>query len=145
MSGHGTYRRLQFDGKLLATRLLCAALRAQLPDAPPCSEPAAQSLQEAALTSSEARILRLPSGLSGASLVRFLLRERYDIKQDDAWLRAAAIASGAAGIGRHFDALRRDYRQRRELAGSRVSGGQLCAEDAALVRALGCEYRSEPE
>jgi erythronate-4-phosphate dehydrogenase len=116
------------DGKLLATRMLSEAVtsRLQLP-LPPSESPAGETT---ALTVSDA--------WSGAGLVRHLVQSRYDIQRDDALLRHAVLEEQpASACGRRFDLLRKSYRERRELAGSRVSGVWQ-TEHMGLVVALGC-------
>lgn len=121
------------DGKWLASRMVCRALAGHfgiaLPEGPgamPCAPPT----------------VVVPEALSGAPLVRFLLQARYDILRDDALLRGAISGAGRMAARERFDSLRRDYRERRELAASRVCG-PLGPEARALVHALGCEYSPE--
>jgi erythronate-4-phosphate dehydrogenase len=123
------------DGKLLATRLLSAAVIAHLEDARPPS-----SLRSVDHASREILSLLAPGELSGAGLIRFLLQARYDIRQDDALLRRAVmLARQPQEIGRAFDQLRRDYRDRRELAGSVVDTSSH--EQLGVLRAMGCMPR----
>ncbi|MCB1703304.1 MAG: 4-phosphoerythronate dehydrogenase [Halioglobus sp.] len=117
------------DGKLQATRMLCDAAKQCLGLAG-----AAQSRNELPMAAIQA-----PARLAGAGLVRSLLQNRYDIVQDDALLREAVAAEpSAAPSGAGFDALRKGYRERRELAGSPVYGLES-QEQRALAHALGCE------
>jgi erythronate-4-phosphate dehydrogenase len=117
------------DGKVLATRMLrdalCEHLRLNVPGV------------GSSLASTEP--LLVPAALRGAALIRFLVQSRYDIRMDDALLREA-VALGAADStpGKRFDVLRRTYRDRRELAGSVISGDGLTADQLQVVRALGC-------
>ncbi len=103
-----------FDAKLRATQMLreaCTRLL-ELPDAAPGGLPALP-------------VITLEQGLGAAHTIRALLRERYAIRHDDALLREALATALPAARGAAFDALRRDYRVRRELAGSRVTGAGL--------------------
>ena len=121
------------DAKWLASRMICQALAGHFGFAPPEGTGATPGAPPA---------VAVPEGLSGAPLVRFLLRARYDILRDDALLRGAIAGAGRLEARERFDLLRRDYRQRRELAASRVYG-PLGPEARALVHALGCEYSPE--
>ncbi len=116
------------DGKLLATRMLSEAVTAGLKLLPPpTGSPAGQ-----------AAILPIANSLSGAGLVRYLVQSRYDIHRDDALLRQALLVDEPGpDRGHGFDLLRKSYRERRELAGSRISGA-LQPEQLNLVCALGC-------
>jgi erythronate-4-phosphate dehydrogenase len=120
------------DGKLFATRMLRDAVMTHL------YQPARSGLaMSGEVVAQDLPLLRLSHDLSGASLARFLLQSRYDIRADDALLRqAVAVEWRVQDKGSAFDQLRRLYRDRRELAGSVVE----CVTPAqvALVRALGC-------
>ena len=119
------------DAKVLATRMICAELAAQLGIELPVVE---SPLEPPA---------RLHLGdVTGAQVVRSLLRQRYDILRDDALLRGAVLGAGGVKARERFDTLRRDYRGRRELSGSPVFAEVDCDADAALVRALGCTLQS---
>ena len=116
------------DGKLLATRMLCEALLSQMgKPPPPVSSPAG-----------EPQKLAVPAGLHGARLVRYLLQSRYEISQDDAALRDATLGIETAQAAANFDLLRKEYRARRELLGSKVSGDFQSSRDRDLVLGLGC-------
>jgi erythronate-4-phosphate dehydrogenase len=116
------------DGKLLATRMLCEALLSQMgKPPPPVSSPAG-----------EPEVLLVPQGLHGAELVRYLLQSRYDISHDDVALRNASLGIDTVQAGAAFDLLRKEYRARRELLGSKVSGSFQSSQDIKLVRGLGC-------
>ncbi|WP_439102606.1 4-phosphoerythronate dehydrogenase [Congregibacter sp.] len=75
---------------------------------------------------------------SGVNLVRGLLGQRYRTRDDDELFRNLAGLPAAARAG-HFDALRRGYRKRGELRGSRLSlaGVEVGPELQRIVRALG--------
>jgi erythronate-4-phosphate dehydrogenase len=116
------------DGKYRGTGMICRAL-----------------LQDAGLGSDlpgpglpPAPALRLAAGVSGAALVRALLRQRYDILRDDALLRGAVIGAGRVEARERFDRLRREYPERRELAGSGLTARELKDPDRALLIGLGC-------
>lgn len=112
------------DGKILATRMLCEAMAATL----------GLDLLPAAPLASDATILAAPDGLQGAALVRHLLGQCYDIREDDRRLRETC--AGGQNVAKAFDGLRRDYPERRELAGSTVTVSD--ESQRQLVRALGC-------
>jgi erythronate-4-phosphate dehydrogenase len=116
------------DGKLLATRMLCAALLSQMGKPPPPVLGPAEGPQ----------MLAVPAGLHGAGLVRYLLQSRYEISQDDAALRDATLGIETAQAAANFDLLRKEYRARRELLGSKVSGDFQSSRDRDLVLGLGC-------
>jgi erythronate-4-phosphate dehydrogenase len=113
------------DGKLAATRMLRDALQSYLdtPSAAHSPDP------DSALS------LQAPEDLSGADLVRHLVSRVYDIARDDRQLRDTARVNDPAAA---FDGLRREYRERRELAGSRVRIAAGTPEQAATIAALGC-------
>ena len=120
-----------WDGKLLATRMLLAAMETAL-DIPtlPLISPAAPELE--------------PDGghAAGADFIRTLLASRYRVADDDRYLRdAMRDNSSPAARASAFDGLRRDYRCRRELAGSVVIKPQWCASQLEQARALGVEVR----
>ena len=122
-----------FDGKLLATRMLVAAMtRAlNLPGLVPAS------------AAGEAAALDLGDHDSDAALIRHLINQRYDIRADDAALRAAVLGTDIVQDidGREaalaFDQLRRNYPQRRELLGSRVASGPCSDDVQAIIKGLG--------
>jgi erythronate-4-phosphate dehydrogenase len=116
------------DGKVLATRMLSEAMTAhlQLP-LPPTENFVGQAVAQPICAS-----------LSGAALVRYLVQSSYDICKDDALLRQALqVASPDVGRGQRFDLLRKSYRERLELAGSRITGA-LQPEQLNLICSLGC-------
>lgn len=117
-----------WDGKLRATRQLSEALVAYLGWSPP------RQVSGVA----DAAAITVPDNMSSVQLLRFLLQSRYDISVDDALLREAVNSGSDDGSsGANFDALRKSYRQRRELAGTQVLGLHL-EEHRALAHALGC-------
>jgi erythronate-4-phosphate dehydrogenase len=113
------------DGKLAATRMLRDALQSYLDTPSAAHSPGPDS----------ALSLQAPEDLSGADLVRHLVSRVYDIARDDRKLRDTARANDPAAA---FDGLRRQYRERRELAGSRVRIAAGTPEQAATIAALGC-------
>ena len=67
----------------------------------------------------------------GADLIRWLVAQVYNIRDDDGLLRAA--------MPRGFDQLRKQYRQRRELGLLQIDNfEQLSAQAGELCLALGC-------
>jgi len=118
------------DGKLRATQMLSAAVTThfQLPS-PPAGEFAA-----------EGAALPQCGTWSSADLIRHFVQHSYDIHLDDALLRHAILEeTPALERGIRFDHLRKSYRNRRELAGSRLLEPAQPGH-AALVRALGCHF-----
>lgn len=83
--------------------------------------------------------LELPPHVAGAGLWRFLMSSRYDPRDDDSALRAVVLGGETAAIATGFDALRKNYRERRELAGSDVLA--TSAQQREVARALGCRAR----
>lgn len=112
------------DAKIAATRRLAAALidRFELP--PPPALPTGLALSP----------LRLEA-TGAAAAVRSLLRQRYVIEDDDRRLRETVLSGVDVAAG--FDRLRRDYPERREVAGSRVMVPETGGVLADCVEALG--------
>ncbi|MDX2175769.1 MAG: 4-phosphoerythronate dehydrogenase [Candidatus Sumerlaeia bacterium] len=101
-----------FDGKLEGTRMVAQAISEALGapfDWRPTLEPA------------DALPLAWDSGAADWTQLRRLVRGAYDIREDDAALRAAP----ADGFGAHFDSLRKRYRKRREFTAFVVRGASL--------------------
>ena len=114
------------DSKIAATRMLATALLHSL------NLPLADDMRGG----EDASVLQLATEGDTTSRLRDLLQQRYRIERDDELLRQLVPGEGAVGPG--FDRLRREYRERRELAGSSV---RVKAEDMsgiALLRALDC-------
>jgi erythronate-4-phosphate dehydrogenase len=116
------------DGKLAGTRLIADALATFLGSAPPAAEMFRPAIA--------APVIEV-SG-SGREAVRAAVRCVYDVRADDARLRAALGEAGRepGARGAAFDRLRRDYPVRREFAGHQVRGA-LDAEATATLVALG--------
>jgi erythronate-4-phosphate dehydrogenase len=116
------------DAKLRATQMLGTAL-AEFLDQPPVftGNPPGRPAP-----------VHVPGPSSNADLLRALLGSRYAIRHDDARLRQVVLEQGSDD-GAGFDALRRSYGDRRELAGSTVSCDNPLTEFSALVAALGCD------
>lgn len=120
------------DGKLLGTRMLREALVAHLGVAAP---------MPAETPGGEPSQLALRGSCGGADMIRELMRQRYDILQDDALLRESMKQSDPAAA---FDGLRREYRERRELSGTPVAVPGGCDPlSTALIRGLGCRLVTE--
>ena len=118
-----------YDGKLLATRLLSEAVHRFL----------AIELPPTASAGGKPSGVTVPAGLAGVDLLRYLVQSRYSIVSDDRELRQAVFGSASEeGAAKQFDQLRKHYPERRELAGSEISGSSALASDIALLRALGC-------
>jgi erythronate-4-phosphate dehydrogenase len=107
------------DGKLKATRMLFQALCDCL------------GLEAGAEESEvEPVAVAVPAALEAASLLRYLVLQVYDIREDDKHFRLAP---------ERFDQLRKQYPQRRELAAVHVSDSEFMTDQArALCRAAGC-------
>ncbi|TXS95634.1 4-phosphoerythronate dehydrogenase [Parahaliea maris] len=112
------------DAKLEGTRMLGAALATAFDLVPP----------ESQLAGPPVASLQAPENLQGADLLRWLLQARYEIRADDRALRDAVAGAPGSEVAAAFDALRRDYPQRRELRGSPVYAP---AAPAAWASALG--------
>ena len=117
------------DGKLLATRMLRDAMVAHfglcLDDEPRC-------------TAADAPLLSISkSDQNGqASCLRALLQQSYDIALDDSLLRAGVIGQTNAAL--NFDTLRKQYRQRLEVAGRTVKADAPDDSTLELLSAMGC-------
>jgi len=116
------------DGKLAGTRMVAEALASFLGAAGP--DPA---VFVAPVTSPVIEV-----GETGRAAVREAVRRVYDVRADDARLRAALGAAGGDRAARAaaFDRLRREYPVRREFAGY----GVRCAvgdEERQTLAALG--------
>ncbi len=106
------------DGKLRATtmlaRALCSALSLE-------HTPAAAGLPVVPVT--------VPPALVGLELINWLVKQVYDLREDDTLLRGA-LPDG-------FDQLRKNYRTRRELGALEVTNlNALTTEARALCEAL---------
>lgn len=116
------------DGKILATRMLCETLCAQFGIELAAGDAPRTDFAE----------LSVPTNSNGAaSLVRKLLAQRYDIREDDRLLRQACRNSPGSVAGA-FDALRKHYPERGELAGSRLDLSKMSDSERAVAQALGC-------
>lgn len=116
------------DGKLLATHMLCEAMTAH------CNV----QWQSPAGVATALEPLIVPADLAGADLLRFLLSARYDINRDDKALRALTLGRDLPAATVAFDSLRREYPERRELAGSTVQATGASAAAVELIKSLGC-------
>jgi erythronate-4-phosphate dehydrogenase len=117
------------DGKLLATQMLVAAMASKL-DLP---------WQNPGSAAEAAEPLVPPPGLSDIALLRYLVGARYCIVADDAALRRGVMDMAPAAARKHFDRLRRQYPQRRELLGSPVVAANLTADSRQWLQRLGCK------
>ncbi|WP_167854762.1 4-phosphoerythronate dehydrogenase [Mangrovimicrobium sediminis] len=116
------------DGKLAATRVLCQALAKVF------------ELEYSPSTKSGAQAaLALDSAASVPDTLRSLLAARYRVADDDRLLREAVLGCDTDTAAGNFDRLRKQYRERRELAGSQVQlpAGTTTALER-WVTALGC-------
>ncbi len=115
------------DGKLAGTAMLVQALAATLGIGLPSSPAPGRAP------------LALPALDSHAEVLRYLLGQCYRVADDDRRLRETTLTLPEKAAADNFDRLRRDYPERRELAGSRVRISAGGPDHAALVRALGAE------
>ena len=112
------------DSKIVATRMLARAMATALG----LSGFVRQNNSERQAP------LILADCLSGAALVRTLVHAYYDVREDDGRLRR----EGASEISEHFDRIRKNYPERRELAGSSIKL-PVGFSDLSTLEALGCE------
>ena len=122
-----------YDGKLLATRMLCEKLAAtlgwDLPATPLLDTPP----------------LALASTSDDAQLIRQALESVYDIRADDHALRAATLGSSPGEASAAFDRARKEYPKRRELFGTTVTGEGFSESQLGLLTALGCDLNTRDE
>jgi erythronate-4-phosphate dehydrogenase len=69
-----------------------------------------------------------------------IIRNVYDIRVDDAALRAA-VEMGPEEAAAEFARLRAEYRVRREFATCTVDGTAISVDAAAMLRVLGITIR----
>ena len=113
------------EGKTNGTTMMAAALAAHFGEphtfAPSLPEPEPSRLDLA--------------GATGLPALRRTMALAYDIAEDDGNLRRG-LGLDQEGWGRHFDGLRRGYRQRREFANYTITGAGD-TETARLLMELG--------
>ena len=119
------------DGKLLATRMLRDALLS--------SEGLADQLSEQGDGAAQADI-HLPDDLSGAALLRALLRNNYTVLEDDRLLRESVLGFNDENRAANFDRLRKGYRSRREVYGARVITELGSHSEDYILTAMGCQH-----
>jgi erythronate-4-phosphate dehydrogenase len=117
------------DGKLLATRMLRNAMAAHF------GLGIDHELQGTAEDAPLLSISELDQN-DQASCLRALLQQSYDIALDDSLLRAGVIGQTNAGL--NFDTLRKQYRQRLEIAGRTVRADAPTDSTLELLSAMGC-------
>ena len=106
------------DGKWRATAMLCEAAALTLGIDDPPTEIALPPLE-----------IDAPTGLDAQETLPWLVNQVYDVREDDEALRRSPLL---------FDQLRKQYRQRRELASLRLRHTGAMDEAAlAICRALG--------
>lgn len=87
--------------------------------------------------------VEVAAGLPDAELIRRVLHGVYDPWADDRRLRAAVRGIGDEAVGTAFDALRRSYPVRRELAVAELGGVEtLCWRQRKLLTSLGIPLAS---
>jgi erythronate-4-phosphate dehydrogenase len=116
------------DGKLLATQMLLEAMAGHLKL--PWIDPGSAA--------GTAPALLVPEDASTAALLRAVVNQRYDIHSDDSALRTATLGANPAAAAGGFDQLRRNYPERREILGSRLTPGEVTVGAQGLLSALGC-------
>lgn len=94
------------DGKIAGTRMMLAACCTFL------------NIPIPTFNNAEANSPRihLPEGLSGVALIRAAVHAVYDVHADDRRMRAALQNLRGDALGSAFDALRKNYPERRELS-----------------------------
>lgn len=117
------------DGKLLATRMLRDALLKSTNTAGRVCE------QGSAIAAPD---IHLTDGLSGAALLRALLRHNYTVAEDDRLLRESVVGLGDNVKATNFDSLRKGYRSRREVYGARAITQLDSPCDHYILTAMGC-------
>lgn len=117
-----------FDGKLNATKMLQQAVGKFLNANPATVD---------ALDRSEVKeiVLREPPR-EPESLLRCVVRECYDIEQDDTRLRQLHSVTPDSR-GAYFRALRANYPVRREFHNYKITRGSVTVEQAKLLHAIG--------
>lgn len=117
-----------FDGKVLGTRILYEAA---------CRALGAQADWRVELPPPEVRLLELDAaGRARDDVLREAVRAVYDVRRDDAALRALCDLAPAER-GRRFDALRRGYPVRREFFNTEVALAGGGEEIETALAALG--------
>lgn len=81
--------------------------------------------------------LEVPPALSGAALVRWALGTCYDILEDNALLRGVTLGPSTDEAAAGFDALRKNYRRRRELMGCTARTVAQQSDQAGTLTAMG--------
>lgn len=122
------------DGKLLATRMLVQAMALEL----------GLAWRDPGSAAGEPDPLQVAPQDTGAALLRTIISQRYDIAADDAALRDATLGVEASAAASGFDRLRRNYPERREILGSRVSLQPPGVREQQLLAGLGCLAGSAP-
>jgi erythronate-4-phosphate dehydrogenase len=116
------------DGKLRATWMLYQAACQHLG-----LDVAAAELRDPPVS------IEVPCNLEGVELMSWLVRQVYDIRDDDRLLRNAVRECDPGG----FDRLRKTYRQRRELSRLRPDNlAELSPAARQVCIELGCEVSS---
>jgi len=122
------------DGKLLATRMLVQGMSDEL----------GLAWLDPGSAAGEPAPLQITSQDTGAALLRTVISQRYDIAADDVALRGATLGVEASAAASGFDRLRREYPERREILGSRVSLQPPGMFEQRLLAGLGCLVGSAP-
>jgi hypothetical protein len=82
--------------------------------------------------------IAVKSELVGVELMRAAIRGVYDVRADDARMRAVIGDCETAQIAERFDNLRKNYPERREFGAARISNWPtLALEQQRLLRQLG--------
>ena len=122
------------DGKFLATKMLRDALLKSIGKSAQLNE------QGVAVPD-----IHLPSGLSGAALLRALLAYNYTLSEDDRLLRESVVGLSDHAKATNFDGLRKDYRSRREVYGAHVVTELDSPSDRTILTAMGCELATQEQ
>jgi erythronate-4-phosphate dehydrogenase len=88
-------------------------------------------------------VLRVAENLSGTALLRSALQSIYDVRADDSKMRdtllsCAGLSCAGEPVASNFDALRKQYPIRREVAAQTIENwSMLSVENKNLLRRLG--------
>lgn len=118
-----------FDGKVAGTEMIYKALCRHF------NLPVAQSA--ASLMPTEKATLGIPSGESDFAILRELILSAYDVRDDDARMRARLAPLAGQDLAEGFDYLRKNYPERRELSHFQIaalgsSDSERSAEDSLV-------------
>ncbi len=117
-----------YDGKLRGTEMIYQGACQHFAVAP-------QWTMQSVLQDARTRIAPVIQG-DWLTTLQQLVKQAYDIKQDDSALRKI-LSMDSAQAAQHFDALRKNYPLRREFAHFEIDTEQLTVEQQNVLRQLG--------